>query len=82
MMNLNLNKNKIYQILYKIEKIFYLRYDYMLHSFYGTLIFIFFGFYAVLIIAILKELYDLYFKNEFDIFDIFFTVIIPILLYF
>jgi len=75
-------KNKIYNFLYKIEKIFHIRCDYMLHSFYGTLIFIFFGLYITIIIAFLKEFYDLYFKNNFDFLDIFFTILIPIILTF
>jgi len=62
--------------------------DKLLHSFYGTLIFVvltiigtqsIIAFSVVIVIAILKELYDEYTYGGFDIIDILFTIFIPAL---
>ena len=73
---------QLFKKLSNIEK------DKLLHSFYGTLLFVMFpyssyiAFALVVFIAFIKEIYDEYKYKGFCWIDIFYTIFIPALIFF
>lgn len=82
MEQLNKKIQSIFQFMARIPN------DKLLHSFYGTLVYISFSIispllaiYIVLLVAVAKEVRDQYVYSGFDVIDILATIFIPLILF-